>query len=91
MTRNNADFKGQILFHGSRALLKEGDLVEPNRPPSDGGEPYGVAFATPDLDYASEHGNNVYQVEGLGDEYVHPDNEDAVVSKTGFRVVKQVK
>lgn len=99
------------MFHGTVHPFKPGDIVTPQ-----GDEPY--AFATPDLDYATEHADHretavysrltrdmrpeshkaaagitarVYQVEGLGDEWVHPDNTDAVVSTAGFRVVKQVK
>jgi hypothetical protein len=74
------------LFHGTDATFASGDLVTPQAVSKDGEKGYGYAFATPDREYAAEHGKNVYEVEGLGDEYVHPDNEDAVVSRTGFRV-----
>jgi hypothetical protein len=91
MTRNTADFQNQILFHGTSAALKPGDVVTPQATSKDGEEGYGWAFATPDAEYAGEHGSNVYQVEVPDDAQVHPDNEDAIVSKKGFRVVKQVK
>jgi len=79
----------QFLYHGTDADLEPEDMVTPQGTSKDGAEGYGWAFATPDSEYAAEHGKNVYLVEGTGDEQVHPDNEEAVVSKKGFRVVKR--
>lgn len=86
MHPNNVGQQFEHLFHGTDAKFKPGDLVTPQTISRDGEKGYGYAFATPDKVYAAEHGKNVYEVEGLGDEHVHPDNEDAVVSRTGFRV-----
>jgi hypothetical protein len=74
------------LFHGTDAVFSSGDVITPQSTAKDGSEGYGYAFATPDKEYAAEHGANVYEVEGFGDERGHPDNEDAVVSKVGFKV-----
>lgn len=90
MGRNNADFQNQILFHGTDAALNPGDVVTPQNTAKNGEEGYGWAFATPDKEYAAEHGKNIYHVEAPDDAQIHPDNEEAVVSKKGFRVVKKV-
>jgi hypothetical protein len=87
MGRNNADFRNQVLFHGTDAVLKPGDVVTPQETSRDGEAGYGWAFATPDRDYAKEHGTNIYRVEAPEDAQIHPDNEDAVVSKEGFKVI----
>lgn len=108
----NYEFKSSALFHGTTHPFEVGEHVTPQ-----GEEPY--AFATPDLDYATDHAGKretfdyskatksgkpedhkaaeniegrVYEVEPLADDaFQHSDNNDAIVSKTGFKVVKRVK
>lgn len=111
MANRNSNFRGSALYHGTPHPFSIGDHITPQ-----GDEPY--AFATPDIEYASDHAGKreafeyskatrsgkpedhaaassiegrVYQVEPLSnDAFRHSDNTDAVVSKTGFRVVKRV-
>jgi hypothetical protein len=81
--------KGPQFYHGSNHSFEPGDIVSPQKLSKDKEKGSGWAFATPDKDYAAEHGKYVYVVESLGDEAPHPDNEEAIVSKKGFRVVKR--
>jgi hypothetical protein len=58
MGANNADFRNQILFHGTGAALKPGDVI---LPATALGKPKyydnDKAWATPDADYAAEIGD----------------------------------
>lgn len=81
------------LFHGTRALLGVGDIIEPRRHVEDyGGK---VAFATTDPHQASAYARPkdtlfgaVYKVEPVDpdEEHLEPLREGNLVSKKGFRV-----
>ena len=101
MTRNNADFRNQILFHGSDAMLKPGDIVLPGNKVGaiSAGTPMDEAWATENQEDAADYGSNVYQVQhieppssGVPKEFREMNAGNNVYSsKKGFRVVKQVK
>jgi hypothetical protein len=101
MTRNNADFRNQVLFHGTNAVLKPGDMVLPGDKvgAASAGTPMDEAWATENKEEAGDYGTNVYQVQ-----HVEPPTSDVpkefiemnagnnvYSSKKGFRVVKQVR
>jgi hypothetical protein len=48
-----------ILFHGTHATFKVGDIITPD-PNDEGG--YSVAHASESKSYAASHGKNVYTV-----------------------------
>ena len=92
MGRNNADFKNEILYHGSPSAIGVGEIVEPRN---------GEAHATPDIEKARVFANGPF---GSGKGTVHVveplDNDDTlwtppkkpgeIRSRKGFRVVKHV-
>jgi hypothetical protein len=41
-------------------------------------------------EFAKSNPARVYEVEHLGDAFFHPDNKDAVASKSGFRVIRRI-
>lgn len=101
MGRNNADFRNQVLFHGTSAALKPGDTVLPgDKVGADyGGTPMDEAWVTENLEDASDYGPRVYQVQ-----HIEPPTSDVpqefldmnagnnvYSSKVGFKVIKQVK
>lgn len=102
MSRNNADFHNQIIFHGTSAVLKPGDIVLPGDKvgAASAGTPMDEAWATEDRDEAADYGPNVYQVQHLEE----PDADGGIPkefremnagrnvysSKKGFKVVKKV-
>ena len=84
------DLRSQRLYHGTRANLKPGDLIEPHHPP-DVGEQHGMTVhvhLTPDLDAAiwgaelaaGEGPGRIYIVEPTG-----PIEEDPNLTDTRFR------
>ena len=99
MSQNNLS---QVLFHGSMAKLKPGDIIKPQELPGYGAP---LAFATPHHSVARDFsvdkdGNkgHIYHVEPLdASEVSKPstikggrDWETEVISKKGFKVVKRV-
>lgn len=97
MGRNNKDFKGQILYHGTPAVLNPGDVIH-------AGEE-GQAFATPNLEEAHQYGaiqayrrsnlkdntHHVYEVEPIGEvEVKYPDSDSPYYgSKEGLKVIRK--
>lgn len=103
MGRNNEDFQNQILFHGTKAELNPGDIVEARGSYIEGkhgGSVYStapehrLAFATPNKREAMDYGHNVYHVEYHGNET--PEDlpmapSPRFISRQGFKVVKKIK
>lgn len=57
MGRNNADFKNQILYHGTDAVLSPGDTISPPSSRSFSSEPdKWYAWGTPSLELAHHFG-----------------------------------
>jgi hypothetical protein len=92
MGRNNTDFQGSVLFHGSPSTIPIGGIVEPRN---------GVAHATPDIKTAIAFAKGffgtgsgvVHEVVPLeGDEslFTPKKKPNEVRSTKGFRVVRHV-
>jgi hypothetical protein len=93
MGRNNSDFKGQILYHGSPTTIPIGGMVTPRN---------GEAFATTRLSTAkaNAHGlfgtqkGTIHEVEALkDDDTLTPARKKSgeLRSSKGFRVVRHLK
>lgn len=88
MGRNNGDFQGSALYHGSEHPFEPGDTVKPNK------HIFGKAYATHNPEIASMFGRgHVFQVEPIGETETEFADTAApfVSSKQGFKVVKKVR
>jgi hypothetical protein len=93
MGRNNADFQGSVLYHGSPHAFEVGDVILPQSK-SGYGE---LAYAAESEHDARYFGKNVYTVTPVKDstrrKMEQYDDEPEMyehVSKDGFRVVGKI-
>lgn len=75
------------LFHGTSAVLKPGDTIEPR-------DNQGLAWATTNVDVAANYGKNIYKVAPAEDmQRVKAAAKEFGIhaSRTGFRVLGEHK
>jgi hypothetical protein len=100
MGRNNADFQGGILYHGSPHPFQPGDIVRPRNPKLG-------ASATPDFEMAKGYSQSrylplphlvekgytprVFQVEPMSTATYGKFGGKEVNDKQGFKIIKEVK
>src|SRR5437762_14327503 len=91
MLANTDELGAKRFYHGTRAELKPGDLIEPGKAPDVGERNSGYVYLTPDLDAAiweaevadREGPGRVYIVEPIGQVEDDPDRTEQKSKEVG--------